>query len=310
MAGRFIPIGLAGDAYGMIYGPLLYFVNGVFLLLSPTIFMSKLSGVVAWLAAVGFFWRSLRKRGIDSYTACLFVAVLCAALMPEQQYPYSNRADSYLLLLVSLSLMVVTEWPARAATWGMGTLAGLAVGFKLHGISYAVPAMFNLAARGENQVRRIGALVAICAVAALVIAIIHSNTAMVAGYAKYLAVASRHGLAMEILKDNARFALCYSTLPAVLWMARRPVLRREDARARAVPGAAEARRLAARVRLNKLLTTTDKTSRPARRAWRTRAASRSGDGTHRAVVRVELRMHRGHGADNLIGRSAGHRLTV
>ncbi len=170
-----------GDAYGMIYGPLLYFVNGVFLLLSPTIFMSKLPGVVAWLAATWFFWRSLRNRGIDGYTAFLFVAVLCAALMPEQQYPYSNRADSYLLLLVSLTL-VIMQWQPRAATWGVGALAGLAAGFKLHGISYVVPAIFSLAARGETFARRIGVLAAIGAVTAAVIIVIHANAAMVSSY--------------------------------------------------------------------------------------------------------------------------------
>jgi hypothetical protein len=216
-----------GDAYGMIYGPLLYFVNGVFLLLNPTIFMSKLPGVVAWLAAMWFFWRSLRNRGIDSYTAFLFVAVMCAALMPEQQYPYSNRADSYLLLLVSLTL-VTMQWQHRPATWGVGVLAGLAAGFKLHGISYAVPAIFSLAARGETFVRRIGVLAAIGAVTAAVIVVIHANAAMVFGYVKYLAVASHHGLAMDILKDNARFALCYAMPPALLWVMRRPTIRRED----------------------------------------------------------------------------------
>jgi hypothetical protein len=120
------------------------------------------------------------------------------------------------------------QWQSRAATWGVGVLAGLAAGFKLHGICYAVPAILRLAARGETFVRRIVILAAIGSAAVVVIVVIHSNAAMVAGYVKYLANASHHGLSMEILKENAKFALCYSMPPALLWILRRPAIGRED----------------------------------------------------------------------------------
>jgi hypothetical protein len=225
---RIYPDWTTGDAYGMIYGPLLYFVNGVFILLSPTIFMSKLPGIAACVAAVWFFWRSLRKKAIGRSTAFLFVAVLCAALLPQQQYPFCDRADSFLFLIVSMTLAGITEWPIRRANFAVGALAGIAAGFKLHGISYVAPAVLNLAARAENPIRRIRALATIGAVAAAVILLIHSNAAMLTGYVKYLSAASRHGLSMDIFKDNVRFALCYTMPPVLLWIVRRPSIQRED----------------------------------------------------------------------------------
>ena len=61
-----------GDVYGMLYGPLLYLVIGVFQLIDPSIFMSKLPGLAALLGAVASLWSALRRKKTDGRPLCFW----------------------------------------------------------------------------------------------------------------------------------------------------------------------------------------------------------------------------------------------
>ena len=52
----------ATDVYGVLYGPVLYFFNGLFLLASPTLTMSKMPGIASLLIAFGILLSIVNKK--------------------------------------------------------------------------------------------------------------------------------------------------------------------------------------------------------------------------------------------------------
>jgi hypothetical protein len=215
-----------GDSYGMIYGPLMYLVTGVFLLLNPSILMSKLPGLAALFGAIVCLWLELRRRQIDRMSIFLLIAAFLISCDPASILCYENRADSFLIFLAAATLGMAFEWPALRGAIGVGILVGLCAGFKAHGFLYAVPAALAVAARAKT--RRECALLAVAgivaAIAVIVLPFLVSQTANAGDYLRYLRMSTHHGLSMDEFGDGLVIAGTLAAPLLAVWWWRRPVL--------------------------------------------------------------------------------------
>src|SRR5271169_3037212 len=122
-----------GEIYGLVYGPVLILINGMALLLNPSIFASKLPGVLSFGAALGVTWILLRSRTPGSLTSLFLLASLIMLFAPFRLFVYWNRAEPFLILLSVLALLLAFRSSLLVAGVGVGILAGVATGLKLHG---------------------------------------------------------------------------------------------------------------------------------------------------------------------------------
>ena len=140
-----------GDVYGLLYGPVLFLVNGLALLVLPTLIASKIPGVFCLIAAFGVTLVALKQRAVSNLTSLLFLSSLVMLFVPFGVFAYWNRAEPFLVFISALALPVAFRLrPLEVATI-IGVLGGLAVGFKLHGFLYLLPAGIVSLARAENR---------------------------------------------------------------------------------------------------------------------------------------------------------------
>jgi hypothetical protein len=221
----------SGDVYAMLYGPLVYLVNGVFLLINPSIFMSKLPGIGALLGAVACLWWVLRRKKTDGITAFLLIAAFLTVFDPRVTISYAGHPDSFLLFIGALTLPVAFECPLLPAAIGVGILAGLGAGFKVHGFLYAVPAALAVIARAKDRREGLRLSVAGCGAAIAVIALpflLVSQAANADGYLRTLIMAAHHGLAMAEFSDGLLYAGSLAVPLLVVWYWWRPALGRPE----------------------------------------------------------------------------------
>jgi hypothetical protein len=218
-----------GDAYGFVYGPMLFLVTGVFLLADASIFMSKLPGLAALLGAVACLWCALRLKKAAGMTTFLLIVAFLTALDPRLFIPYESRADSFLILIGAALLPVAFEWPALPAAIGVGVLAGLGAGFKAHGILYAIPAALAVAARTKTprECVRFAAAGGGAAIAAILLPFA-AKAASACDYLRYLLMSAHHGLS---LVEFSQGLVIVGSLAAPLFAVsywRRPALGRPE----------------------------------------------------------------------------------
>jgi hypothetical protein len=225
-----------GDVYGMIYGPLLYLLTGVFLLIDPSILMSKLPGLAAFFGAVVCLWWALRQKKADRITTFFLITAFLIALIaldpttPRLFIGYENHADVFLIFLATLTLPVAFEWPAQRSAIGVGILAGLCAGFKVHGFLYAIPAALAVIARAKDQREglRFAGVGGGAALAVIVLPFLVSPAAGAVDYLSYLLMSTHHGLAMREVSDGLLIAVSLAVPLFVVWHWRRPVLGRPE----------------------------------------------------------------------------------
>ena len=107
----------------------------------------------------------------------------------------------------------------------IGSLAGVAAGFKIHGFLYILPiAMMLLASvKGFRKRAVLSAVGAGCAVI-FVLLPFYAKASSLEGYLLYLKLAARHGVSLELIRKNCVFALAIFAPMAVIWYWRRPTL--------------------------------------------------------------------------------------
>ena len=120
-----------------MYGPVIFLINGMTPLLSPSIFASKLPGVLSLGAALGATWILLTWKTASSLTSLLLLASLIMLFASFDVTAYWNRAEPFLILLSVLALLLAIRSSAVMAGIGIGVLAGIATGLKIHGFIYA-----------------------------------------------------------------------------------------------------------------------------------------------------------------------------
>jgi hypothetical protein len=145
-----------GDAWISIFGPLLFLMNGLPILVDPSIFSTKLVGVLFLALALIAILIALKQTTGSSLTSLLLLASLVGLFgifpdYPYSQYPYWNRPEPFLIMTSVLALVVIA-WkpPPLLAGISIGVLAGLATGLKLHGFIYLIPAAALTVTRIES----------------------------------------------------------------------------------------------------------------------------------------------------------------
>ena len=141
------PNWVTGDVYGLVYGPVLFLLHGLFLLIHPAIATSKILGVGFLLVSFALILIIIKQKVANNLTSFLFVASLVMLFVPFGPFVYWTRAEPFLIFISAVALLVAIRLRPMAAGAIIGVLAGLASGFKLHGFIYVAPMAIMTLAR-------------------------------------------------------------------------------------------------------------------------------------------------------------------
>jgi len=185
-----------GDAWISIFGPLLFLINGLPLLLGPSIFSSKLVGVLFLALALIAILIALKQATGSNLRSLVLLASLVGLFEIFRDYPYIyqysywNRPEPFLITTSALALVVIA-WkpPPLLAGISIGVLAGLATGLKLHGFIYLIPAAALTVARIKS-LRGQFVVVIISGIVAAIFALLPylANGVSIVGYLRFLRV--------------------------------------------------------------------------------------------------------------------------
>lgn len=146
----------AAAQYALPYGPLLYLVNGITLQLAgPSVFASKLAGLLAALLSLILLARALARR---TRRVVPVVAAVALGYLAFGTMTFWARSEPLLLLLVAVSLTQFSAGGYRQAA-ALGVAAGLACNIKVTAVLYFVPLAAHLARQhGTRAITLAGAL--------------------------------------------------------------------------------------------------------------------------------------------------------
>ncbi len=180
--------------HGLLYGPLLYWIQAPFVLMGGDIvFNAKLPGILAFNAAwILLFW---------TYKNSLSRSYL-VFLLPFNLILFWNRAEPFFVLFVAIGIWLL-EHPTRHRVLFLGALAGLASSCKLHGFLYVLPLLLFLQGLNWRDV-----LVFICTASVVVSGFFVDSGTSLPNYLEYLQLASRHGISATYLGKNLFFLAC------------------------------------------------------------------------------------------------------
>jgi len=224
----FYPDWTTGNIYGLLYGPNLYLVDGLALLMSPTLVASKLPGVFSLIAALCIFFAVIRIKTESNWSA--FIAVASAiTLMAPFEKAFSNRSEPFLICISTLALFAVISLRPLQAAVVVGALAGIATDFKIHGVLYIVPTALMLFAETKNARERFGVAIAgfVCG-AILAFLPFFLKQSSLYEYSRYLRAAADHGISLDWVEANFRYALALVTPAMAIWFWYRPSISSRD----------------------------------------------------------------------------------
>ena len=219
------PNWVSDDVYGLVYGPVLFLLQGLALLIQPTITTSKVLGVLSLLIAFCVIFFVIKQKIANNLTSFLFMASLVMLFLPFGPFAYWTRAEPFLIFISTLALLVATKmrpWPAGAI---IGLLAGIATGFKLHGFIYVAPtAVMTLEPAKTTRDRIILAVIGVaCAIIFALLPFCLKESSLV-GYWQYLNIAAHHRFAPDAFRANLLFALAIFSPIVGIWFWRKPAL--------------------------------------------------------------------------------------
>jgi hypothetical protein len=219
------PNWVSDDVYGLVYGPVLYLLQGLALLIQPTITTSKVLGVLSLLIAFCLIFFVIKQKVTSDLTSCLFIASLVMLFVPFGPFAYWTRAEPFLILINALALLVAIKLRPLAAGAIIGLLAGIATGFKLHGFIYVAPmTAMTLASAKTTRDRIILAVVGVtCAIIVALLPFWLKESSLV-GYWQYLNIAAHHRFAPDAFRANLLFALAIFSPIVGIWFWRKPAL--------------------------------------------------------------------------------------
>src|SRR6516165_2899068 len=219
------PNWVADDIYGLVYGPVLYLLQGLFLSIEPAITTSKVLGVVSLLSAFCLIFIIIKQRVANNLTSCLFIASLVMLFVPFGPFAYWTRAEPFLIFVSALALLVAIKLRPLAAGAIIGVLAGIATGFKLHGFIYLAPvAVMTLAQAKTARDRIILAVIGI--VCALIFALLpfFLKESSLVGYVQYLNIAAHHRFLPGMVNLNLLVGVVLFWPAVAIWFWRKPAL--------------------------------------------------------------------------------------
>ena len=219
------PNWVSDDIYGLVYGPVLYLLQGLFLLIEPTITTSKVLGVASLLIAFCLIFVVIKQKLASNLTSFLYIASLVMLFVPFGPFAYWTRAEPFLILINVLALLAAIKLRPRAASAVIGILAGIATGFKLHGFIYVAPmAVMTLVQAKTARDRIILAVIGVaCAIIFAFLPFCLKESSLV-GYWQYLNIAAHHRFAPDAFRANLLFALAIFSPIVGIWFWRKPAL--------------------------------------------------------------------------------------
>jgi hypothetical protein len=219
-----------GEVYSSVYGPVLFLINGMaLLLLSPSIFASKLPGVLSLGAALGATWILLKWKTANSLTSLFLLASLIMLFGLFREYAYWNRAEPFLILLNVLALLLAFRSSTLVAVIGIGVLAGVATGLKLHGFIYMIPAAAAALARVETlRGRLVMAIIGSgCAVGSALLPYLVKGVSII-GHLRFIAAELDSGFRAYQFVESFPFAVILTAPIIVIWIGCKPALNSPD----------------------------------------------------------------------------------
>ena len=210
------PLYPSPDSYtfgGLLYGPVLAELNSLgYLLLGDSVAAKIVGWLAGWAAVIMLIVQSLR-RGAGTGTGIASVVALSYSLCFLISFGVDlvDRAEPLLLLLATCSLVIALNLKGLPGLTFLGLLCGGAMGLKVHAVLYMVPSLY-LWARGLplQQWRQQWMALTTCfcgaAALALILPFLPANVSP-AGYLRYLTLAAKHGLSIDIFGRNCVFLL-------------------------------------------------------------------------------------------------------
>jgi hypothetical protein len=218
-----------GDVYGQVYGPLVFLMNGIALQWSPSIFASKLPGVLSLGVALAVTFMLLKRKTASSVASLFLLASLVILFGLFDESSYWNRPEPFLILVSVLSLFVALRSSLWVAVISVGALTGLAVAFKLHGFIYTLPAAAVALARVETlRGRLVGGIIGSAFAILSAILPYLEKGASITGYLRFLGVAFGTGWSADFFTHNLliAFVLAVPIVGILIWW--KPALNTPD----------------------------------------------------------------------------------
>ena len=217
------PNWVTDDVYGLVYGPVLFLLHGLFLLIHPAIATSKIVGVGFLLVSFGLIFIVIKQKVANNLTSFLFIASLVMLFVPFGPFAYWTRAEPFFIFISALALLVATRLRPMAAGAIIGVLAGLASGFKIHGCIYVAPMAIMTLAR-VNSIRDRVILAGISISCAIIVALLPFclKESSLVGYSQYLNIAVHNPSAPDAFRANVLFALVLLMPTVAFWFWRKP----------------------------------------------------------------------------------------
>jgi hypothetical protein len=193
----------SAERYSLLYGPMLFVINGSFLrLLGPGIPASKFAGAAAASLSLVFMFL-LARRYIGRRQAIIAVGLAALVLLSFGPCSYWARPDPIILLCVSIGVYGVARGGRATASLAAALTLGLAVNLKVTSVLYFLPVyalLFTRMGAASAFVSLLGASVA--AFAPFVI----SPAISLGNYILWLYEASRHQVDPGLLASSAEWA--------------------------------------------------------------------------------------------------------
>ena len=131
----------SGELYSLVYGPVLYIINGFFLkILGPSIISAKAGGIVVASISTLLNYRTLKK--ISNYrTAFIISGYITAGYLIFGHCSFWNRSDSFIIFFVSLAIYTIVKGNSLYALIVTSISLGLSVNMKIHSFLYFIPVL-------------------------------------------------------------------------------------------------------------------------------------------------------------------------
>jgi Dolichyl-phosphate-mannose-protein mannosyltransferase len=208
----------AGARYSLLYGPAAYLVHmPAFILFGGSLFTAKLTGVIAFLAALWFIYRACRALASIS-ESIIALGLVCLVLGSFQFYAFCNRPEPFLLLCVAIPVWMIATGRERWVFLVTGVSAALAIGLKITAVLYFVPVFAFLLYRAKSGrvLAGLSTAVVLCVLPFLL------PTVSLVNYLALLRNVAGHGIILQNFLDCVQLAvlLLVLILSAVLWRSR------------------------------------------------------------------------------------------
>lgn len=194
--------------YGIIYGPALSEIQLLFQWLGfPTLVSSKLPGLMAF-AFAGLILLRLNKDWL--YRGYLLY------LFPFGLMLFHNRAEPYLLLIVSISILISKNCADKKyLPILMGLLGGVASALKIHGAAYVLAAYLAVVPSKGVSIHSL-ALFSISSALSFFAFFIPQNVSFVAFWGYLRLAVDQHGFSIRLLFENLLY-LSFLFLPLFMF---------------------------------------------------------------------------------------------